>query len=54
MLGVCIQYVDYDDWEGRCKCKNSNNSIEAFPATSVIASASVGIDSSLVKTCPNF
>lgn len=52
MLGVYIQYIDYDDFAGQCGCKIANSDSKKFPATAAILSGTA--NSSGPTSCSDF
>lgn len=53
MLGVYIQYIDYDDFAGQCGCKIRNSSSKKFPALAAILSGTANTTSG-PESCSNF
>lgn len=53
MLGVYIQFIDFDDFAGSCGCKNDINGDTKFPATTAIV---FGMEKNITKIafCGNF
>lgn len=53
MLGVYIQFIDYDDFAGKCGCETANNN-KQFPATAAIVSGMNKDNSERPKSCSDF
>lgn len=54
MLGVYIQYIDYDDFAGSCGCKITDSNTKQFPATATIISGTTANPTSNPEVCSNF
>lgn len=53
MLGIYIQHVDFDDYDGACDCKDDNDQ-NTFPASYAAAAGANGIPLDTLTSCRTF